>query len=99
MKIRMLVEMSGTRNGVPWPPRGQVVDIPTGEAQHLCASGIAEAALDHEASGTETATPPPSATSAQPPAEVTTPPAETKRTRRVKAAPADDTTGADTVTE
>jgi hypothetical protein len=40
----MLVQMplGASRNGVPWPDEGAVEDIPTGEAQHLVASGIAE---------------------------------------------------------
>ncbi|MFJ3140968.1 hypothetical protein ACIPJM_00650 [Streptomyces halstedii] len=42
MRIRMKVTLSGTRNGEDWPPAGEIADIPTGEAQHLVASGIAE---------------------------------------------------------
>lgn len=46
MRIRMLVQMpSGAlRNGLPWPDKGKTEDIPTGEAQHLVAAGIAEKA-------------------------------------------------------
>ena len=32
MKIRMLVDIAGTRNGIEWPPRGEVIDIPDLEA-------------------------------------------------------------------
>ncbi|MFD6275835.1 hypothetical protein ACFWFI_09710 [Streptomyces sp. NPDC060209] len=42
MRIRMKQTISGTRNGEEWPARGEIADIPTGEAQHLVASGIAE---------------------------------------------------------
>ncbi|MFF0117430.1 hypothetical protein [Streptomyces prasinus] len=42
MKIRMKVQISGTRNGEDWPTVGEVTDLPTGEAQHLVASGVAE---------------------------------------------------------
>lgn len=51
MRIRMLVQMppGATRNGAPWPDEGAVEDIPTGEAQHLVASGIAEEAEDETA--------------------------------------------------
>lgn len=42
MRIRMKVNLSGTRNGEDWPRAGEITDIPTGEAQHLVASGIAE---------------------------------------------------------
>lgn len=74
MRIRMKVEMSGTRNGHPWPARGEVVDIPTGEAQHLVASGIAEEAPRERE---ETAVPPSPEVSTPPAPEVaSTPPAE-----------------------
>ena len=44
MKVRMLAQMppGALRNGRPWPGKGDVEDIPTGEALHLVASGIAE---------------------------------------------------------
>ncbi|MET8172846.1 hypothetical protein [Streptomyces clavifer] len=42
MKIRMLVEMTGTRDGQPWPAKGREADLPTAAAAHLVASGIAE---------------------------------------------------------
>ncbi|MFH8668810.1 hypothetical protein ACH4F3_28575 [Streptomyces anulatus] len=77
MRIRMKIAMSGLRNGQPWPPVGQTAELPTGEAQHLCASGIAEEVPD----GEETATPPPSEDTKAPEPETATPPAETKRGR------------------
>jgi hypothetical protein len=44
MRIRMLVEMpeGARRNGEPWPARGEETDLPTAEAAHLVASGLAE---------------------------------------------------------
>jgi len=42
MKIRLKVELSGTRDGVPWPPRGEAVDLPDAEAADLCAAGMAD---------------------------------------------------------
>lgn len=48
MRIRMKQTISGTRNGQEWPARGEIADIPTGEAQHLVASGIAEEVTDTE---------------------------------------------------
>ena len=44
MRIRMLVQMppGGLRNGQPWPAEGEEAEIPTGEALHLVASGVAE---------------------------------------------------------
>ena len=43
MKIRMKVDISGTRNGEPWPARGETIDLPTDEAQSLIDSNMAEA--------------------------------------------------------
>ncbi|MEU0102397.1 hypothetical protein [Streptomyces sp. NPDC006267] len=80
MKIRMKVHMSGLRNGRPWPPVGQTTELPTGEAQHLCASGIAEEVTD-DSPAEETATPPAAETTRAPASEAAEPPAETKRGR------------------
>lgn len=57
MRIRMKVEMSGTRNGEPWPKRGETAVLPTAEAAHLVGAGIAEEVPD-EAPPVETATAP-----------------------------------------
>lgn len=94
MKIRMKVQMSGTRNGQRWPEVGETADIPTGEAQHLVASGIAEE-VDGKKT-TETATPPASEVTDPPAAEVTEPSAATKRTGGRGRKPA---LGADTAKE
>ncbi|MFF9582497.1 DUF7302 family protein [Streptomyces achromogenes] len=53
MLIRMLVEMpeGAARNGEPWPAKGAVVDLPTAEAAHLIASGIAEEATEDAGGG------------------------------------------------
>ncbi|MEV5261751.1 hypothetical protein AB0L02_27390 [Streptomyces anulatus] len=80
MRIRMKVQMSGTRNGSRWPKAGEIADIPTGEASHLVASGIAEKVSDGPPTE-ETATPPPSEDTKAPEPETATPPAETKRGR------------------
>lgn len=44
MRIRMLVDMpdGAARNGEPWPAKGVAVELPTAEAAHLVASGVAE---------------------------------------------------------
>ncbi|MFI1030731.1 hypothetical protein [Streptomyces sp. NPDC020951] len=44
MRIRMLVDMpeGAARNGEPWPAKGEEVDLPTAEAAHLVAAGVAE---------------------------------------------------------
>lgn len=49
MKVRMLIDVSGARNGQPWPPRGQDVDLPDDEAAGLCAAGIAEPVAEPDA--------------------------------------------------
>jgi hypothetical protein len=42
MRVRILGEISGTRNGQEWPKRGAVVVMPDSEGAALCASGMAE---------------------------------------------------------
>ncbi|MET7479539.1 hypothetical protein ABZT17_34970 [Streptomyces sp. NPDC005648] len=56
MKIRMKTTVSGSRNGVPWPPRGGTVELPDDEAASMCAAGMAEPLADDE--DVETATEP-----------------------------------------
>jgi hypothetical protein len=41
MFIRMLFEITGTRNGQPWPKRGGLIDLPASEAKNLIAQGLA----------------------------------------------------------
>jgi hypothetical protein len=42
MKIVMTGSVSGTRNGEPWPPVGDVADVSEDEANALISSGLAE---------------------------------------------------------
>ena len=49
MKVRMLAEINGTRDGVDWPKRGQTIDLPDHEAADLILGGLASAADDTEA--------------------------------------------------
>lgn len=51
MKIRMLVDMpeGAQRNGQPWPAKGEDADLPTAEAAHLVASGVAEEVREPDA--------------------------------------------------
>ena len=58
MKIRMKVDLSGTRNGQPWPARGEVADVPDAEGAALCSAGMAEPVAEPPAEKVETATPP-----------------------------------------
>lgn len=41
MIVRLKGDISGTREGLPWPPRGSTVELPDDEAAQLCASGMA----------------------------------------------------------
>lgn len=42
MKVKMKVEVSGTRDGQPWPKRGEVLELPDADGAQLCAGGLAE---------------------------------------------------------
>lgn len=42
MKVRILVEISGLRNGSPWPAVGKTLDVPDHEGKQLCESRLAE---------------------------------------------------------
>jgi hypothetical protein len=54
----MRVDVSGTRDGQPWPPRGSVIDLPDDEARQYCESGMAEPVAVFGSEAAETATPP-----------------------------------------
>lgn len=41
MKVRIKGDISGSRNGAPWPKRGEDIELPDDEAAQLCASGLA----------------------------------------------------------
>jgi len=44
VKVKMLFQISGTRNGADWPAPGETVDLPEAEAAELVARGQAEPA-------------------------------------------------------
>ncbi|MDQ0992165.1 hypothetical protein [Streptomyces sp. V3I7] len=48
MKIRITQGMpeGAQLNGDPWPAEGDEVDLPTAQAAHLVASGVAEEVVD-----------------------------------------------------
>lgn len=54
MKIHMIAEISGTREGQPWPKRGEVLDVSKEEAEHMIAAGLASASESHAAAEVET---------------------------------------------
>lgn len=41
MRVRMTSQISGTRDGQPWPAPGQEIDLPDSEAQALISGGTA----------------------------------------------------------
>lgn len=55
MLVRMKVHVSGTRNGLRWPPVGDVVELPDSEGARLCAAGLA---VPEPETAVRTATPP-----------------------------------------
>jgi hypothetical protein len=60
MRIRMLVAMpeGATRNGEPWPAKGVPVELPTAEAAHLVASGVAEEVAEPDGDAEQAASEP-----------------------------------------
>lgn len=42
MRVILLASVSGTRDGVEWPPRCSVVDLPADEATSMVLAGMAE---------------------------------------------------------
>lgn len=38
MKVRLIVDISGTRDGAPWPPRGNTLDLPDEEARQMISA-------------------------------------------------------------
>ena len=42
MKVRLLIQVSGMRDGQVWPPPNSVVDLPDDEATVLVQAGSAE---------------------------------------------------------
>lgn len=55
MKIRLTSDISGSRNGTPWPARGSVVDLPDDEGARMCRNGMAKP-VDGSTDDVETAT-------------------------------------------
>lgn len=42
MLVKMLTQMSGTRNGDDWPPAGTTIELPADEAETLIYHRMAE---------------------------------------------------------
>jgi len=60
LRVRMKIHITGYRDGVEWPAKGGVIDVPAGEAEDLVAQGYAEhvAGDDNSAGDTVTTTSP-----------------------------------------
>ena len=54
MRVKMRATVSGTRDGVEWPARGEVAELPDAEAMDYIAAGICEPAPDLGAAETAT---------------------------------------------
>lgn len=54
MKVKMRAEVSGSRNGRPWPRPGEEITVPDQEGMDLCAAGIAEPVSQRERDRAET---------------------------------------------
>lgn len=48
MKVRMIAQISGTRDGIDWPAPGGTVDVPKDEALELIRGGLATTHDDRE---------------------------------------------------
>jgi hypothetical protein len=46
VKVRIKGDISGSRDSVPWPKRGETMELPDDEGAALCASGLAVPAAD-----------------------------------------------------
>lgn len=71
MKITMLAEITGLRDGSPWPVRGETMDVPEDEAQMLVDNGLAKKHEKGDEKLVASAEPVGASTE---PVEVTTPP-------------------------
>lgn len=86
MKVRLKTEVTGLRDGVPWPKVGGVIDLPDDEAGQLLAAKIVEPL---KAAKPETATVAPvNIEKADAPAAPAAAPTPARRGRPPKAAPA-----------
>jgi hypothetical protein len=48
MKVKMKVDVTGTRDGTEWPARGEELEVSDEEGRELCASGIADPVKDEK---------------------------------------------------
>lgn len=55
MRVKLTAQLTGTRDGVDWPAKGEELDVPDDEAADLIHAGIAEPVVEDK---TEKATAP-----------------------------------------
>lgn len=60
MRVKLLVHLTGTRNGAEWPPYGAEIELPDEEAASMVAAGMAQPVTKHRDS--EKAVPEPAET-------------------------------------
>jgi hypothetical protein len=48
MRVKMKVQITGTRNNVSWPGPGEEVTLPDSEGADLCAAGLASPVAESE---------------------------------------------------
>ena len=58
MKVKLLVGMSGTRNGEDWPPQGSEMEVSDEEGAQLCSGGLAEPVAEKDSDKAEKAVAP-----------------------------------------
>jgi hypothetical protein len=58
VKIRLKVDISGTRDGKDWPRRGETMVLPDDEAAALCAADMAEPVAEKSSDKAEKAVAP-----------------------------------------
>jgi hypothetical protein len=46
VKVLMKIQITGTRDGVAWPPPGETKTLPDDEGARLCARGYAEPVVE-----------------------------------------------------
>jgi hypothetical protein len=79
MQVKLIAQISGTRNGEDWPAPGELVALPDDEAASLIQNGFA---IDPDASDEETSTAPDGDV------ETATPPAKKSAAKKTAANPA-----------
>jgi hypothetical protein len=47
MRVKLLIHLTGTRNGAEWPGRGEEMELPDNEASSMVAAGMAEPVTKH----------------------------------------------------